>query len=1082
MLVKILIVTSSGLFLSETTTSESMTLNYVTPSKTTPCPNGQRPCLTLKEYASEPDVYFVNNSVFFFHSGTHRLDDSLIRLKNLYNFSFEGLRTGDGPGVANVEFYSLASITWERSWNIEISSICFILRNDFTIIIRFELSQFVQLSNISIVGNGYSGCSSVMSRESTLDINNSTFGEIKGLFGAALMMLASTITFRGTNIFVNNTAASGGSIYLFDCILTLNGANFFLNNTALWYSQETVDRKMASCNHHNMETLTYGSSGTGGAIFCNATYLRVYEHSNFTGNVANSSGGAIALDTGEFVIQANVTFSRNMAYRDGGAMALYNATSDISGKLSLDNNEANKGGAISVLNGTLTIQGYILFDRNSAEDEGGALYVFYANLKVCGIVYYGNNVASHKGGALSMHGATALLDDKCSTYNTVTIAIHNSITFFRNEDKHYEGGSFYCQESSVEFIGAVYFNESQGSAIRSQDSNIAFIGTPYFYRNAGNEGGGIKLSDSNVVFSGTVGFEKNTAFNGGAMALEGTSKLILKPKLNISFILNHADDSGGALYFKDDQCSLRSTVSIDCFITIESDNPFTSLAIPVIISNISLYFIDNSAETTGSVLYGGQFDKCQVYIMTSSYPNTSLIIFEGFALDILEAMSTIDEHDYNKSASISSPAEKIKFCSLHEDTYHTVTRRVYPGEQFNIKVKALGQSGDPVPSVLFTEHTYAGNRYRLSPPNHNINGACTNVFFRLYSSVDDSSVLIKFYQENPCQSLVDGIYVRLTILPCPLGFELSEEDRMCVCNRMVKNFIQNCYIDNTSFERTRNTFWISQTNNTLIFHSFRCPLDYCEDDSINVTLSDPSAQCGFNRTGTLCGQCQMNFSLALGSLHCIPCDNNHAALIIVFALAGVVLIAIIFLLRLTVSVGTLNGLFFYANIIQANHQAFFPRAKTSIFTVFISWLNLDLGIETCFYEGMDIYAYSWFQFLFPFYVWFLIGCIILACRYSQSIAKRLGQNPVAVLATLLLMSFSKILQSIIVPLSMTYLTYYNPSKDSYYNSSDSDNSESHQIIWLYDGSIEFFKQSKHIALGLFALFSLVVFVFPYIFS
>ena len=137
-----------------------------------------------------------------------------------------------------------------------------------------------------------------------------------------------------------------------------------------------------------------------------------------------------------------------------------------------------------------------------------------------------------------------------------------------------------------------------------------------------------------------------------------------------------------------------------------------------------------------------------------------------------------------------------------------------------------------------------------------------------------------------------------------------------------------------------------------------------------------------------------------------------------FALAGVALIATISLFQLIVSVGTLHGLFFYAklNIIQANHQAFFPRATINFFTVFISWLNLDIGIETCFYDGMDIYAYSWFQFLFPFYLWLLVGCIVLLCRYFQSIAKRLGQNPVAVLATLFLMSYSKILSAVIVPL------------------------------------------------------------------
>ena len=93
----------------------------------------------------------------------------------------------------------------------------------------------------------------------------------------------------------------------------------------------------------------------------------------------------------------------------------------------------------------------------------------------------------------------------------------------------------------------------------------------------------------------------------------------------------------------------------------------------------------------------------------------------------------------------------------------------------------------------------------------------------------------------------------------------------------------------------------------------------------------------------------MNFSLALGSLHCLPCGNNHnVILIVLFVLAGVVFIVLIFVLKLTVSVETLNGIFLYANIIQANHQAFFPRATINFFTVFISWLNLDLGIETCF--------------------------------------------------------------------------------------------------------------------------------------
>ena len=129
--------------------------------------------------------------------------------------------------------------------------------------------------------------------------------------------------------------------------------------------------------------------------------------------------------------------------------------------------------------------------------------------------------------------------------------------------------------------------------------------------------------------------------------------------------------------------------------------------------------------------------------------------------------------------------------------------------------------------------------------------------------------------------------------------------------------------------------------------------NYCKDIPEDISLSDPSVQCDF----IVSGQCRKNFSLALGSLHCIPCNNNYTALVLFFMIAGVALIAVIFLFRLTVSVGTLSGLFFYANIIQANSQAYFSRATINFFTTFISWLNLDLGIETCFYDGMDIYLH-----------------------------------------------------------------------------------------------------------------------------
>ena len=233
-----------------------------------------------------------------------------------------------------------------------------------------------------------------------------------------------------------------------------------------------------------------------------------------------------------------------------------------------------------------------------------------------------------------------------------------------------------------------------------------------------------------------------------------------------------------------------------------------------------------------------------------------------------------------------------------------------------------------------------------------------------------------------------------------------------------------------------------------------------------MTLTDPAAQCDFNRVGILCGACKDGYSLTLGNLHCNICSNSNISLVIVFALAGMALVAIIFLLRLTVAIGTCNGLIFYANIIQANYYPFFPRATINFFTIFISWLNLDFGIEACFYNGMNIYVYSWLQFLFPLYVWFLIGAIILVSRYSQRVSRCFGQNPVAVLATLFLMSYSKISSAIIVPLSSTILTYTYPT-------------EKQHSVWLYDGNVDFFHDRKHIALALFAVALLICAFLPY---
>ena len=139
-------------------------------------------------------------------------------------------------------------------------------------------------------------------------------------------------------------------------------------------------------------------------------------------------------------------------------------------------------------------------------------------------------------------------------------------------------------------------------------------------------------------------------------------------------------------------------------------------------------------------------------------------------------------------------------------------------------------------------------------------------------------------------------------------------------------------------------------------------MDYCfpPDVTSEINLNLPNgadAQCAHNRSGLLCGSCSLGLSLSLGSSHCLPCLTYWSGVLvaIIFStlFAGILLVASLLMLNVTVAVGTLNGLILYANIVAINQDKFFP--SSSFITVFLSWFNLEFGIDTCFFEGMDFY-------------------------------------------------------------------------------------------------------------------------------
>ena len=207
----------------------------------------------------------------------------------------------------------------------------------------------------------------------------------------------------------------------------------------------------------------------------------------------------------------------------------------------------------------------------------------------------------------------------------------------------------------------------------------------------------------------------------------------------------------------------------------------------------------------------------------------------------------------------------------------------------------------------------------------------------------------------------------------------------------------------------------------------------------------------------------------MGGNKCIECNNKYITLLIVFVVLGILLVALIKLLDLTVTNGTINGLIFYANIVWRNNAILFSLQDRQnigyyIITVPIAWINLDFGIETCFTENLDQLTKTGLQFAFPVYIWCIAGLIIIICHYSTRATKLFGNNSVAVLATLFLLSYGRLFRNIADVFAFADV----PNSNGTFHK-----------VWSPDGNVRYGVTPGHIVLIMVALIFLILFLLPF---
>ena len=747
-------------------------------------------------------------------------------------------------------------------------------------------------------------------------------------------------------------------------------------------------------------TLNENSTST---LNCSNSNIKVI-NSHFEENTGRK-GGAISIRVTNLDL-INCTFIRNMAHYGGGA--IYANTSNIIVRGTLINDFNNSGTAVNI------------FSCNSAYLYGGAIYLDRTNV-IFGGIQLDNSV--NAGGVIKS-----------------ALTFQNSILF--NGNVAYRGGAIYTEYGTLKLSG----------------------NTTFMNNSADLSGGAMHGLSSVIEFHDNIIFSHNSANIGGGMYLENVSlNVISGMTLNTSF--NKASKYGGAIYYEDtlNQYQCKAFFNNDyvdklplCFIQLNGTELTGN-------TSIAIHSYHNTAGKDGSFMHGGGLDRCQ---LKSTSVNGTIEYSTDY--NLLKSKTNFILTTNNSNNVVSSYPYHLCYC--RNDTFFNFCHHaimdvsICRGQKFIVSLLAMAQAGNHVVTTV-TARTSDTSRLQSNQTYQNIAEECSSLVYNLYSTEDHERLTL--HPDGPCSK--ESLFLFVTFLPCPPGFTQSNDE--CVCEQRLIKYATNCTIDEDGdvfiMHNTSSRFWITASYEKGKFIGVilcdTCPVEYCKTETIAISLSNPDMQCALNRCGVLCGACITNHSLKLGSSRCTICPNTYLALLLPFAAAGIALVVFLSILRLTVATGMINSVILYANIVQVNRHLFFPIDTVNVLTVFIAWMNLDLGIETCFYNGMTAYAKTWLQFAFPIYIWILITLIIITSRYSVRVSKLIGHNPIAVLATLLLMSYTKILKIIIDVYSYAKLEY--PDNKTV-------------TVWLKDGNITY-ALSIHFLLIVVTSLVLVFLFLPY---
>ena len=630
------------------------------------------------------------------------------------------------------------------------------------------------------------------------------------------------------------------------------------------------------------------------------------------------------------------------------------------------------------------------------------------------------------------------------------------------------------------FIAAIALTDLQGY-------RVVLAGGNYI---TSNQGYGLVMYNSQVELHGYNEISKNThgsQIGGGGIYMSSHSQLLLTPGTVLNVTENTGYPYGGGIYISHydrsyDVQTMSLSAFLDCYVEfnncpgwcffqfINSDGQSVN-ASELAEHNATVLLSNNTASHGGDNVFNGHFQNCS---LQTADVNGTLPASRQLTLDVFHQYPPMDEEP------IPSYPYVICLCidgELNCIRNHTLVIHTYPLQNLIVSAHVMGDWQHLLPVKLMFYDNGATHTYKLGEKNytevytlrHSTPGS--SYYFQMQASLAAEDVFNKS-NERYCGILTKNLVVKV-FNSCSPG--LVYKQHKCTCSTILKHHMFTCTQRTTTatYRADQPHYWIGKKGN-LIFLSCSCPAFFCNSavlqSGMTLDESTQNQQCIDDRQGLLCSECPSGYSSVFGSYNCKECSSVWLLQLPLHALGGIFIVAILFLFNLTLLQGTILGVVLYTNIMGIMGDFLQEHAWGPLFFL-LSVINLQPGVGVCLYDGMDEFWKALLQFAFPFYLFTLLILIIIVthkCGYRMfRRARFIARRAVPVLATIMVLMYTSLVNAVITPLR--YTTLY-----------DVDTAQG-ETVWLYQPSLPFFG-GQHLVIGILSIAVTVLYLIPFTFT